>query len=237
MRPIAVYFFLLTAALNAAAPTLVVGQSYELELADGSRLHRAVYRGKEGGHDLFELTSIVGNVKLADFKIIETRRPAGWLIAAGISAALPLNQADLGFSQGLGGQLGGSIPVFSSGAFWLPRLTGAAGFLRYSGSKALLSGPDVMAGPGWLLVLGDAQRHWLQLTALAGAGFYQLLNQNIGQTFAQNTFVATLEAGYLYRFARWGAGLSYVQQYIHDEKLPFTAGGLKFVFVYFGGDA
>ena len=39
------------------------------------------------------------------------------------------------------------------------------------------------------------------------------------------------------RFARWGLTLSYIQQYVHDLKLPLNAGGIRFGAVYFGGNA
>ncbi len=233
-------FILLLVLLSLAAPPLVaaegvIGESYELELTDGTRLKNAVYRGKKDGGDAFELQSVVGVILIKDYRIVEPARRGALMLAASAQYLRPFNQQHLAFNEALAGTLTASIPVFATESAGWPRLSGHAGFTRLAGDKALLSGPEIGAGPGWLVPLNS--RHHVFFHAIAGAGFYRLLNQNLGETFAQNTLILVAEAGYLLRLQKWGIALSYVQQYIHDEKLPVTAGGVRIGAVYFGGNA
>ncbi len=217
------------------AEELAPGELYDLELPDGSRLNGAVYRGQEAGTDSFELASVVGRIRLKNYRIIPRQKPTPWYVTAAPAYLLPLNQQQLGFSQAFGFNLAGSIPIFSSTNFLIPRGVVAAGFTRYSGSKAMLSGPELIAGPGWVLPLGRASRFFVVINFMAGAAFYELLNTSLNQTFSQTTFLGTAELGVGIRLSEWGVICSYVQNYVHDEKLPLTSGGVRFGAVYFGG--
>jgi hypothetical protein len=235
LRSALTVFLLLVVPLSAQE--LIPGQAYELELKDGSRLHGAVYRGQDAGFGSFELTSVVGQVRLKDYRIVNPQKQFPWMLAIAPGLEVPLNQKELGFTHGLGVQLTGNIPVFRNAHFALPRLAVFAGFSRYSGSKALLSGPEIAAGPGWLLPLGNSERWFALFHITAGAAFYELLNVNINQTFSQTTFLAAAELGLGLRVSDWGLICSYVQSYLHDEKLPLVSGGVRFGAVYFGGKA
>lgn len=226
---------LLVAPITIAAQGApVIGQAYDLELSDGTRLKNAVYRGVKDGADAFELKSVVGLLQLKAYRVLPAERRQGLMAMAGMQYLLPYDQKQLGFSESLSGQLSVSLPLLRESPAWVPRLWAGAGFTRFSGSKALLSGPEISAGPAWLLTL--TQNHHLFLNLSAGAGFYRLFNQSLNETFSQNTFIALAEAGYALRLARWGVSLSYVQQYIHDSRLPLNAGGIRFAAVYFGGN-
>lgn len=219
------------------AETLKSGEAYTLELPDGNRLHGAVYRGQEAGADSFELATVVGRVRLREYRVVQPQKQLPWILAVTPGLQVPLNQKELGFTHGLGVQLAGNIPLFENPHFALPRLALVAGFSRYSGSKALLSGPDIAAGSGWMIPLGNSQRWFALFNLTAGAAFYELLNVNINQTFSQTTFLAAAELGLGLRLSDWGLICSYVQNYLHDEKLPLVSGGVRIGAVYFGGKA
>lgn len=219
------------------AETLTPGETYVLELPDGSRLHGAVYRGQEAGVDSFELSSVIGRVRLKEYRVFPPPKKITWLLAVTPGLQVPLNQKELGFSHGIGVQLAGNIPLFDGAHVAVPRLAVTAGFSRYSGSRALLSGPELAAGPGWILPLGRESRWFALFNLAAGAAFYELLNVNISQTFSQTTFLAAAELGLGLRLSDWGLICSYVQSYVHDEKLPLVSGGLRIGAVYFGGKA
>ncbi|GAB4423900.1 MAG: hypothetical protein OHK0011_04110 [Turneriella sp.] len=221
--------------LPIRAQELIPGQAYELELTDGSRLNGAVYRGQEAGVDSFELATVVGRVRLKEYRIVQPPKQLSWMLALAPGLHLPLNQKELGFSHGVDVQLAGNIPLFKTPHFALPRLAVVAGFARYSGSKALLYGPDVTAGPGWLIPLGHGQRWFALLHLTAGAAFYELLNVNLNQTFSQTTFLAAAEMGLGLRLSQWGVMCSFAQSFLFDEKLPLVSGGIRISAVYFGG--
>ena len=226
----------LLACSSLVAEKLTPGETYTLELADGSRLHSAVYRGVEAGVDSFELASVVGRVRLKEYRVARPPAKIPWMLAIAPGYELPLNQKELGFTQGLAIHLTGSAPLFGDAHLAIPRVVANAGFSRYSGSKALLSGPELALGPGWLLPLGTSA--WFALFHLtAGTAFYELLNVNLNQTFTQTTFVANAELGFGRRMSGWGITCSYVQSYLYDEKLPLVSGGVSIGAVYFGGNA
>ena len=231
------FFLLLLAApmLLRAQDTPVIGQAYDLELSDGTRLKNAIYRGKKDTSDSFEVKSVVGLLQLRDYRVLPPHRPLGFMLTAAMQYQAVYDQKHLGFNEAIAGVASLSLPVFSVAPAYIPRLFTSAGFTRFSGSKALLSGPEATAGLNWLVQLAHA--HFLFINLSAGAGFYRLLNQSLAETFTQNTFIAVGEAGYALRFARWGLTLSYIQQYVHDLKLPLNAGGIRFGAVYFGGNA
>lgn len=215
------------------AEALTPGGTYVLELPDGSRLHGAVYRGQEAGVDSFELASVVGTVRLRKYRVLPPAKKMPWLLAATPGFQLPLNQPELGFSHGLNMQLSANTPLFEGAHAALPRLAVSAGFSRYSGSKALLSGPEFAAGPGWMMALG---KRWFALLNLAaGAAFYELLNLNMNEKFSQTTLIAAAELGLGLHLSEWGLVCSYVQNYVHDEKLPLLTAGVRIGAVYFGG--
>lgn len=227
--------FVLVCPLVAEA--LSPGQAYDLELPDGSRLNGAVYRGVEAGVDSFELVSVVGRVRLKEYRVVPRQKPLPWFIMAAPAYYLPLNQQQLGFSQALGINLAGSIPIFARSNFLIPRAVVSAGFTRYLGNKALLSGPELAAGPGWLIPLSKTARFFAVFTLTAGTAFYELLNTNLNRTFSETTFLGTAELGVGIYLARWGVICSYVQNYVYDEKLPLFSGGVRVAAVYFGGNA
>jgi hypothetical protein len=219
------------------AEELVPGNSYDLELPDGSRLNGAIYRGQEAGADSFEVAALVGRIKPRHYRVLHRPKPLPWLVAAAPAYYIPFNQPELSFSGAIGFNLLASIPVFSGTNFFLPRAAVAAGFTRYSGSRALLSGPELTAGPGWVIPFGSEARFYTALTLTAGTAFYELLNTNLNQTFSQTTFLGTAEIGLGIRFSEWGVILSYVQNYLYDKNLPLTSGGVRLGAVYFGGKA
>lgn len=237
--PAALRFLLISllAVYPLVADNLSPGELYDLELPDGSSLNGAVYRGQEAGADSFELSSVVGRIRLKDYRVVPRQKPQPWYVMAAPAYYLPLNQQQLGFSQALGFNLAGSIPIFSSSNFLTPRAVVAAGITRYSGSKAMLSGPELTAGPGWLIPLGRTSRFFTVFTLTAGTAFYELLNTNLNQTFSQTTFLGAAELGLGIRLSEWGVICSYVQNYVHDEKLPMVSGGVRLGAVYFGGKA
>jgi hypothetical protein len=233
----AIVCLLLALPALVRAQELIPGQSYDLELKDGSRLNGAVYRGQQDRIARFELPSVVGELRLKEYRVVQPQKQLPWLLTITPGLQLPINQRELGFTHALGIELTGNLPVFRNAHFALPRLALLAGFSRYTGSKALLSGPEIAAGPGWLLPLGNSERWFALFHLTAGAAFYELLNVNINQTFSQTTFLAAAEVGLVVRRAHWGVILSYVQSYLYDEKLPLFSGGVRLGAVYFGGKA
>lgn len=230
IKPFAL-FFLVAAPLWAKA--LVPGEAYELELSDGSRLVHAVYRGEENGASVFDVAALSGTMRINNYRVIVPRKPLPWAIAIVPGYLVPLNQRELGFTHGLGIAASGSIPILAAKSLLMPRLYTTIGFSRYSGRRALLSGPELTSGPQWILPWG--QNFFGTFALAAGVAFYELLNLNLNNTFTQTTLLVSAELGIGWRRAHWGVALSYIQHYIHDEKLPFTTGGIRLGAVYFGG--
>lgn len=223
--------------LPAAAFALEPGAAYDLELRDGSTLRRATFRGHEADGDLFEVASVAGVLRIRDYQVISSPQPRSYLLTVAAAGMLPQNQQQLGFEYGLALQASGAFQIFPAGSTWIPYLVITAGFARFTGSKALLAGPDLGIGPGWFWPLSHDGAHNLHTAATAGSGFYQLLNQNLDQTYRQTTFCATLQFGYMYRTGKWGLSLAYAQQYIYDQNLPLFAGGVRAAVTHFGGGA
>ncbi|MCS6972361.1 MAG: hypothetical protein N2Z22_07740 [Turneriella sp.] len=235
------YYFLVLALPIYAAP-LQPGERYDLELEDGSRIRNAIYRGKKAGWEHFELSS--GLIQLKSFQVLqkqEVQKPmqqkpksTPWLLALQAGYYLPMNQPHLGFRSGLGMALAASLPIADNPL--LPRLALKAGFSRYSGSRALLSGPEITFGPGWIFFLDSKNRLFMQFTLTSGIAFYQLLNLSLEQTYNQSTFLATGDIGFGLRFGRWGILLGYMQNFVYDRNLPLTFGNFHFAATYFGGE-
>lgn len=223
--------------LPAVASALDPGQAYDLELRDGSTLRRAVFRGHEPDGDLFEVASVSGLLRITDYRVIPRTPSHRYMLAVAAGGMRPQNQGQLGFEYGLALQASGAFVLFPGSDPWIPHLVVAAGFARYSGTKALLAGPEVAMGPGWIFPLSQGGVHNLNIAATIGSGFYQLLNQSLDQTYRQTTLCAGLQVGYTYRMGTWGLSLAYAQQYIYDQNLPLFAGGLRAAVTHFGGGA
>lgn len=217
------------------ASRLEVGRRYTLELPNGSILKDCVFQGREGSLSIFEISAAAAPLRLNTYRVVETPKTPPWFIAIAPALLLPQNQRELGFSQGLAIAVTASVPLWQGMTWYVPRLVGLVGFSRYSGSKALLSGPEAMAGPGWMYTFGKRSNYYMALNLTAGAAFYDLLNQKIDATFHQTTFLAAAELGYGYRFGAWAAQMSYAQNFIYDSNFPFTTGAVRLAVVYFGG--
>lgn len=211
---------------------LVIGQAYHLKLPNGSELKDAVFKGNEGGVSLFEIPTVLGPLRLKEFSLVTEKKAAPWIISLSPEVLIPQNQRELGFSQGLGLHLAASYPFWRTP--FAPRLAASLGIVRYTGSRALLSGPEATAGPGWVIPFGKKQDHFIAVNLYAGYAFYALFNQALSETFQQTTFLGAIEVGYGYRYTQWAFLMSYSQNYIYDSNFPFTTGAVRFSVAYFG---
>lgn len=225
---------------------LIDGQSYDLQLPNGSILRGAVYRGEIGvlstpkGQKtmlpIFDVQGIGNAIPIENFAIVMPPTPRPWVLMLGVNAGMPLNQGDLGFEQSLSGDVKAVVPVFLSLPAIAPSVALQAGFLRLSGKFALLSGPEVLAGPSWLFGLGS-KSHNLYLDATAGVGFYRLYNERVKRTFSQNTLVAQAQLGYLFRSHTWGFLLSWAQGFMYDKNRPLYSSGVHLAAIWQGGNS
>lgn len=222
----------LSAEKGAPAP----GEKYDLELNNGSVLKGAVFREQKAGADYFDVPGIGERLKIQGYKIAKPSSARPWRIAAGIAALAPLDQPSLGFTSGLQFDILGAVSLWAASAAAFPQLAVRTGFVRLSGDKAILSGPEVSAGPLWQIALDGHGRHNLSGALFAGSGFYELLNRNIESKFTQTTFIASAQLGYLYRSGQWGYALSYTHTYFYDTNLPLHTGGVALAVTYFNED-
>lgn len=222
--------------LSAESEPLSPGASYDLELENGSILKGAVFRERKAQADYFELPGVVDRLKIQRYRIMKPDRSRPWQATAGIAAITPLDGQALGFNAGLQFELLGAVSLLPAAQPLMPQLAGRAGFARLSGSRAILSGPEIAAGPLWQIAFDQGQKHNLRSLLMAGSGFYELLNRNIESTFAQTTFIAAGQIGYLYRTGHWGYALSYTHTWFFDTNYPMHAGGLSLAATYFSED-
>lgn len=220
------------ATVAQPVPPLERGQSYTLELPNGSVLRQAVFRSQRVNVYIFDVPGVAEGLALTDFRVVPEPKPRSWLVSAGVSATFPLNQRELGFQQGLSGDLQLVMQVLPRQAVWLPWLSLRAGFLRLDGERALLSGPELSAGPAWLIPLGAGSRHYLYGDLTAGAGFYALLNEKVERTYQQHTFIGQGQIGYLFRQSNWGFLLGWAQQFVYDVHYPLINGGVRMAAVF-----
>ncbi len=230
--------FLLNASLAVAATgePLNPGGSYDLELDNGSVLKEAVFRERKADADYFDLPGVGERLKIQRYRIIQPARGRFWQATAGIAAIAPLDAQALGFNAGLQFELLGAISLLRAETNFFPQLAARAGFARLSGSRAILSGPEIAAGPLWQIAFDRGRKHNLRTAIMAGSGFYELLNRNIETIYAQTTFIAIGQIGYLYRTGHWGYALSYTHTWFFDTNYPLHAGGLSLAATYFSED-
>ncbi len=225
------------AASESAPPKLSPGTSYDLELANGSVLKAAVFREMKNGEPIFDIPGLGDRLPVKNFQATLHDNVRRWHISAGIAAIVPLDQQVLGFGQGLAADLRAAISVFSFRSAWLPQLGFLAGYTRLTGERAILAGPELAAGPVWSHALDQAGKHLVMTSVHAGTGFYQLHNRSLDTSYAQTTFVGVAGAGYIYRYAAWGYGISYAHTWLFDANYPLQTGRMNFSVTYFGGES
>lgn len=217
------------------AEPLQHGQSYTLELPNGSILRQAVFRSQRVNVYIFDVPGLGEGLALTEFTVLPEPKSRAWLISAGIGAAFPYNQQELGFSQSLAADLHFVTRLYSGQPLWVPQAALRGGFLRLDGERALLSGPELTAGAAWLVPLTKRANHSFYADLTTGAGFYRLLNEKVERTFEQYTFLLQSQIGYSFRQGDWGVLLAVMQSYIHDENRPLLTGGIRLAAVRYAG--
>lgn len=229
---------LLIAPLPLIAETgnLHAGEKYDLELENGSVLKSALFREHKAGADYFDVPGLGEKLRIQNYRVLPPARPRAWHVSTSFAALAPLDQPALGFNAGLQFGVAGAISLWPAAPSVFPQVAARASFLRLSGDKAILSGPEFSAGPSWHLPLGSSKNHNLRAALFAGTGFYELLNRNIESKYSQTTFIATAELGYVYRSGHWGYAASYTHTYFYDTNFPVHAGGIALAITYFNED-
>jgi len=218
---------------HAESPVLVAGMPYDLELDNGSVLRGAVFRERLKESDYFDVAGIGQRLQIHNYRVLPSQQRRAWQATAGFGALRALDQPALGFGAALQFEIQGAVSLWGAAPAAVPQVAARAGFSRLSGDRAILSGPEISAGLLWLVPFERHQRHYLRFGAFAGSGFYELLNRNIDTTYAQTTFLSSVQLGYLYRAGKWGYALQYTHTYFYDTNYPLHAGGVAFAVTHF----